>query len=112
MEHVVRIPFEEALRVLKDGEMIAREDWEYGEFVFIGKGSVVKMSNVLTTECLPKKVKEWLLFNDKDNLPENQGLEEIQLIDSLCMRLFDGSIVNGWLPTFEDLFSDDWHLYI
>jgi len=112
MAHVDNIPFEEALEELKNGEIIAREDWPYGEFIFIGKGTVVKMNNVLTTECLPEKVKKWILCNDKDtNLPENQGLEEIQLIDSLCMRLFDGSIVNGWLPTFEDLFADDWHVW-
>ena len=77
-----------ALEACKMGEKIARTGWN-------GKGMYVFLAHDPD-------------FNAYADIPEFDGLEDVQLPDVLVMKTAQGAFHVGWLASQADMLADDW----
>lgn len=112
MEPVVNVTFEEALTAVKSGELISREFWGDYQFIFVRPEDSIPVSVVLSNvKSIPNAVKEKIrAFDEAYTSPDDRGYEPVVFHKYLCMWECDNSIVNGWLPTQEDIFANDWYI--
>jgi len=102
-----------AIKALKEGKMVAREGWNgKGMFVFMRPADELQIDFVVDkVKSLPQSVKD---YYNQDRLDENgkqlisNENEVVKFTSYLCMKAFDGSIVNGWLASQTDILSEDW----
>lgn len=104
------LTFGEALELVKQGKMIAREGWNgKGMFVFMRPADTLTTGFIPKVKSLPDSVKEWIdkHVDDKENRGET-GLTPVKFTAYLCMKAADNTIVNGWLASQTDMLAEDW----
>jgi len=102
-----------ALKALKEGKRVSREGWNgKGMFIFMRPADELHIDFVVDkVKSLPQSVKDYYhqdRIDEKGNqliLGEN---EVVKFTSYICMKAFDGSIVNGWLASQTDILSEDW----
>ena len=105
--------FGEAIKALKQGRMVARMGWNgKGMFIFMRPADELHIDFVVDkVKSLPQSVKD---FYNQDRLDQdgNQLIQDenqvVKFTSYICMKAFDGSIVNGWLASQTDILSEDW----
>lgn len=113
---VVNLTFGDALAALKAGKRAIRKGWNgEGMFVFLRPACELNIKTVVDdVRSLPDTVKDYYRADIVDEKGRELPAEEIKDDDTvtfssyLCLKVADGSIVNGWLPSQLDLLSEDW----
>jgi len=83
--------FEEALKLIKEGKKVARQNWNgKNMFVFLVSGSTFKVNRAPLLGIYPEGT-------------------EINYRSHIDMKTVDGSIV-PWIASQSDLLSDDWQI--
>lgn len=97
--------FEQAVGSLKRGFLVRRKGWsDNGMFLFLRPFDSLKDEFIIDTALsLPYNFKEWVKAH-----PNADG--ERFFTQYICMKAADGSVVNGWLASQTDMFSEDWVL--
>ena len=108
--------FGQAIESIKEGMLVTRKGWNgKGMFIFIRSADELQISFVANDiKSLPKKVKEYYMQYcvDKDgNAIELKDNDVVKFTSYICMKAFDGTIVNGWLASQTDILSEDWMLF-
>lgn len=108
MEHVVNIPFEVAIAAVKAGKLISRRFWGDNEFVFVRPEDTIDTNIVINNvKSIPQSVKDKIAaFDAKYNAPG----DGVIFHKYLCLWECDNSIRNGWIPSQDDIFADDWYI--
>lgn len=97
----INLPFEVALRKLKDGYMVARSGWNgKSQFVYQTVGNTVSKDFIPKFASLPNSVKEFL---------EAKG-EDVVFNSSLTLYNAAGQMQPGWVPSQGDLTAEDWEV--
>jgi hypothetical protein len=100
--------FGEALNLVKNGCLVAREGWNgKGMFIFMRPGDSIPLDTVVDkVQSIPSEVKMYLAssFAYGDVKDTN-----IKFTPYLCMKAADNTIVNGWLASQTDMLADDWY---
>lgn len=114
MEICANVGFDIAIKVLKAGKRVTRQNWNgKGMFVFMRPADELHIDTVIDkVKSLPQSVKD---FYQKDVtsdsgeriFPADENVK-IKFTAYLCLKDADGTIVNGWLPSQEDLLAEDW----
>ena len=101
--------FGEALEAVKQGRLIARQDWNgKGMFVFMRPADELSINFIVhVVKSLPNAVKGY--FADQTRLGLD-GDDKIKFTPYLCLKAADNSIVNGWLASQTDMLANDWHI--
>jgi hypothetical protein len=108
--------FGQALEALKKGKRVSRDGWNgKGMFIFMRPADELKIDFVVDkVKSLPQSVKDYyrrdILDDDGKRLPAEsiQDTDVVKFTAYLCLKAFDGTIVNGWLASQTDMLSDDW----
>jgi hypothetical protein len=113
MNKISLVPFGIALEALKQGKRVAREGWNgKGMFVFMRPADELNIEFVVDkVKSLPQSVKDFYLQDIINESGERLHVEEndtVKFTAYLCMKAFDGTIVNGWLASQTDMLSEDW----
>lgn len=91
----------DAVRGVKHGMLARRRCWN-GKFIFM------RPADTLSVDFVVNKVKS-LPVSFRSSVANSKNMnEQIQFGAYLCMRDSDGSVINGWVPTQEDILADDW----
>lgn len=93
--------FGEAIEAARRGLLISRldEDW-INKYVFVRPPDDLPKEVILNARSLPDsfKMKEAFKMDDTDKMTFKQYL---------CLK-DEYTVVNGWIPSMEDIFSCDW----
>ena len=97
--------FGQAIGSLKNGFLVRRQGWNgKGMFLFMRPSCVLDDKTIFNdVKSLPYNFKEWVRVHPND-------ARQRVFTEYLCLKAADGSIVNGWLPSQTDMFTDDWEL--
>ena len=94
--------FGHAIKLLKEGRLVAREGWNgKGMFIFMRPADIINELCISCIKSLPEDFSEWVKSH-----PSESG--KIKFGSFLCMKAADGTIVNGWLASQTDMLADDW----
>ena len=107
------LDFGAAIKALKEGKKVARKGWiGEGVFVFMRPADELHISFVAKEiKSLPQSVKDYYY---QDCLDENGNVLELKENDVVkfmaysCLKTADGAIANGWTPSQDDMFAEDW----
>jgi len=88
------VAFGAALDALKEGEFVKRQHW-YGEFLF-----AVGPTDVAKKEITDDRLKFVMGIMGQDVLADTGNIR--------LMRQSSGEVINGWVPSQEDMLSSDW----
>jgi hypothetical protein len=89
----------EAIEFAKIGFRIARYDWKDNVFVFQRPSDRLAKGFLPNFKSLPNSTKEFLIALKTD----------IAFNSYLCLKDESNNVVNGWTPTQEDMFANDWY---
>jgi hypothetical protein len=110
------VDFGKALIALKEGKRVARNGWNgKGMFIFMRPSDELHIDMVIDkVKSLPQSVKDYYLKDVLDDdgkriFPADEN-EKVKFTEYLCMKAFDGTIVNGWLASQTDMLSSDWNI--
>lgn len=104
MEKSKTFNYGKAIELLKQGKLVARENWN-GKNMFVFMRPADKLSEsfiVETVKSLPAAYKEWV-----KNHPSESG--EVSFSSYLCLKTPNGTVVNGWIASQTDMLSEDWY---
>lgn len=90
-----RMNFGQAIKALKEGKKVRREDWPEGSFLWLKPAARVKA--------------EWCKDPLLKQLAEDNG-GEIDAQATVCAHL-NGEIISGFTPLSEDMIAEDWELF-
>ena len=97
------LPFEVALRRLKDGYKVQRSGWNgKGMFIYLVEGSLVEFEN-LRGAAKDAAIKATEIENGE------QGSAR-RVCPHIDMKAADGTLVIGWLASQTDLLAEDWQV--
>ncbi len=102
--------FGQALELVKQGNLVARQGWNGKRmFIFMRPSDTIDVDVIPKIKSLPQSAKDWIDKNidDKVNLGEI-GLAKVHFTPYLCMKAADNTIVNGWLASQTDMLAEDW----
>lgn len=104
MEKSKTFNYEKAIKLLKQGKLVARENWNGKDmFVFLRPADKLSESFIVeTVKSLPAAYKEWV-----KNHPSESG--EVSFSSYLCLKTPDGTVVNGWHASLTDMMFEDWY---
>ncbi|MCM1140946.1 MAG: DUF2829 domain-containing protein [Muribaculum sp.] len=88
--------FGQAIRALKEGKKVRRENWPEGIFLWLKPAAKVKA--------------EWCQDPLLKSLAEKNG-GVIDAQGTICAHI-DGTIVSGFTPMQEDMLAEDWNRLI
>ena len=106
--------FGEALRLLKDGQMVSRLGWNgKGMFVFMRPADEITPKTIVNViKSLPLTVKDFIDKKYGNETHYASGDEiKVKFTEYLCMYSADDSIVNGWLASQTDMLANDWIIF-
>jgi hypothetical protein len=108
---VENLTFGQAIELLKKRKLVSRKDWnEKCKFIFLRPTDELNVKTVvLSVKSLPQSVKDY--FAQQTSHIRGNRLDSDSLItftSYLCMKDEYGRIVNGWSPSQEDMFVNDW----
>ena len=97
--------FGQALESLKRGHLVARKGWNgKGMFIFMRPEDSLPTNMIVNqVKSLPESFKRWVANNHGDS-----ETDRIKFTAYLCMKVADGTIVNGWLASQTDMLANDW----
>lgn len=96
--------WEKVLLELNGGRLARREGWPNGKMVFQRPSDTLSVDTmVVFVKLLPQSLKDWLKGNSH---PGNN----IEFTSYLCLFNRD-SVINGWLPSAEDIEATDWIVF-
>ena len=88
-----------AVEIVKQGEIALRIPWiPKAEFIFMRPKDKLPIDVIEKVKSLPESIKKILIENGKD----------VEFDEYLCLINSDGNVVNGWIPTVEDMLATDW----
>jgi len=92
--------FGQALEALKNGEMVQRQGWNKGIFIYktVGNTVDVEKTPIQKFASLPQSVKDFL---------ERRG-GNVEFHSQLTMYTAQGTMQPGWLASQADMLADDW----
>lgn len=90
-----RMDFGQAIKALKEGKKVRREDWPEMTFLWLKPAARIKA--------------EWCKDPLLKQLAEKNG-GEIDAQATVCAHL-NGEIVSGFTPLSEDMIAEDWELF-
>lgn len=105
--------FGAAIQALKIGKRVAREGWNgKGMFIFMRPATELQIGFVVgEIKSLPQSVKDYYrqdIIDENGNSIEPREDDVVKFTGYLCMKVADGTIVNGWLASQTDMLSEDW----
>jgi len=122
--HLGRGNFGEALRALKDGQMVCRSGWNgKGMFVFMQVPAEIPIATVVPNmQSLPDLVKAEFISRNKSEQEILKGTKHllknppILLAENIKysnqMAIVDKeNNINGWAPSSSDALANDWSVY-
>lgn len=104
--------FGQALEQAKKGNLVQRESWGCSQFIFIRPDDVIQKEFTDNIKSLPEKFKDYLnySFNGMTQWLTEDPIE-IYFTEYICMYIGTKErVINGWIPSQEDLLSEDWKL--
>ena len=109
--------FGEAIEAVKEGKLISREGWNgKGMFVFMRPSDELSVDIIVNkVKSLPDSVKKFFAghcawHDEEKGTKVNPEELKVSFTAYLCMYAADGSVVNGWLASQQDLLSSDWYI--
>ena len=104
--------FGKAIENLKKEALLTRKDWRNNEiFVFMRPEDRLSYDFIAErVKSLPRDVKKYYVGLVAER-PET-AVCTATFSAYLCMKLADGSIMNGWVPTQSDMLSEDWEMIL
>lgn len=99
------LDFGKAIKALKDGKIVRRNEWEKDFFIFKQVPSSVHKNIVPKMTSLPESVKIELekRFNDL----KNHSIDSINYVDQIAFVNWSGRI-DSYTPSVIDVFAEDW----
>lgn len=89
------------LEWIQTGKRATRETWNDTDmFIFQRPADSLSHTFLMSVKSLPESVKKFLYDQQRD----------IQFQSYLCLYSAEGKIVNGWVPSQEDMIAADWIL--
>jgi Protein of unknown function (DUF2829) len=97
--------FGRAIEALKEGQLVSRSKARSrGIFVFQRPSDTLDRDTVINkVKSLPQKVKDYFAAVSQD---------KIYFAPYLCLKTEEGIIINGWLPSQEDILAEDWEIFV
>lgn len=124
-----QLGFDFAILALKNGKLVRRSGWNgKGMFVFMRPADSLRVDFIIDkVKSLPQDLKDYFSYgieNLKNRIddqviigdaikphnPEYLADDKIDFTAYLCMKVADGTIVNGWLASQTDMLAEDWEL--
>lgn len=103
------LSFGNAIEAAKRGTLITRKGWNgKSQFVFVRPADQLSVNFIINTvKSLPDQLKKQLAVKF-----EGQDRDEVKVnfTPYLCLFNAQGDVVNGWVPSQGDMFSDDWEI--
>jgi hypothetical protein len=92
------LTFGQAVEAAKQDKIVTRKGWlTKNNFVFQRPADLLSKEFIPKVKSLPDQVKSMLHSLDRD----------VMFRAYLC-KFEGGEVVNGWIPSQEDILSDDW----
>ena len=106
-----KVNFETALQAVKQGKLITREIWSYKyKFVFMRPADNIPVQTVINqVKSLLQAVKDF--YSDKygtESAYSSGNVISVHFDAYLCLKDPNDKIINGWTPSPEDVFTEDW----
>lgn len=104
-----------ALKALKAGKLVRRAGWNgKGMFLFMRPADELSVEFILEkVKSLPESLKSY--YKGEFSHTEKEKEEKMSPADVvvpftayICMKVSDGSIVNGHVPPIQDILAEDW----
>ena len=92
--------FEEALPILKDGGIIARNAWDSHTVIIKQNNNVVYPDIFPKMTSLPEEAKA--LFRERN-------MEQIKYTNQVIILNTHTGVAKNYIPDWEDLFATDWN---
>lgn len=103
----MNMTFGSAIKSLKKGKQVARKGWsDKAMYLFLNKG-LVNAAYVLEEESAGEPILEFI-DGIKSQLFDPLMGDAVTIIPSIGMRGETGSVINGWCPSQNDMFAEDW----
>lgn len=109
-----KMSFGYAIESLRQEGLVAREGWmDKGIFIFVRPSDKLSVDFIINkVKSLPKFLKFYYEGDYSD--PKNNDTPVlkkdifVEFTDYLCMKDADGTIINGWTPSAQDVMACDW----
>lgn len=97
-----KMTFGEAIEALKQGKMLARNSWGYGDFIFMQVPAKIALALVPKMQSLPEAVKEkFLSRSDFDTIKYSNQIAFVTVKNE----------ISGYAPTPADVLANDWIVF-
>lgn len=95
--------FSAALELLKQGQRLARKGWNgKGMWVALTSGSLFETKHAKDGRAAKHRA------NEIDAEAVEGGLIQVRLLPHIDMRTASGAMAIGWMPSQDDMLTDDW----
>jgi hypothetical protein len=106
-----RFNFEEAVKCVEDGGAAARVGWNgKGMFIFMRPGMEMDENQIDNLSSVSSLVKRMLLGALTNYLQPKLDRSKIEFKSYFCLFNSKADVINGWLPSIEDIKATDWVL--
>lgn len=108
--------FGQALKSIQRGRLVSRKGWNgKGMFIFMRPADELHISFVAQEiKSLPQRVKDYYYQDcvDENGNPIDLKKDDVVKFTAyICMKAADGTIVNGWLASQNDMLANDWMIF-